>query len=115
MEKYAELAASSQFACTILGNVATWDILLLPCPFRPPDLAEQMAERGLAFMGVCALVNGEPRSKFAQELGPEMLQICSLSFLREIERWLAEATPTPETDVSEQFLWDLWSLQDPRS
>jgi hypothetical protein len=125
MEKYAELAASSQFACTILGNLETWDVLCLRVPYRPHDLHAQVARRGLRFLGVAALVDGKTRTAPAPELAqapPEMIQILSLAFAAELESWLAGDVPTltkPET-VPEQpgdsigWCERLYALQDTR-
>jgi hypothetical protein len=96
MEKYAELAASAQFACTILGNTGTWDIMVLRIPYQPKDLRDQMAGRGLRFLGVAAVVNGVVCAEFTRELElcPEMLTIASLGFHAEMDRWLAGEVPT---------------------
>jgi len=121
MEKCAELAAKSQFACIILGNAQTWDVLLLRLPYRWDDLADEMVRRGLNFLGVAALVDGAPRTALVQELCQELMTIASLSFLAELERALLRdehtqtATPEPVTvDDGLQFLDALYALPDPR-
>ena len=118
MGKYAELVARAQFACTILGNISTWDVLLLRCPYQPHDLRDQVARRGLRFFGVAAIVDGVRCSVFTEELCPELLAISSLAFAAEVESWLAGDVPTPtkpeQPDESIDWLNRLYALPDPR-
>jgi hypothetical protein len=104
MEKYAELVASAQFACTILGNISTWDVLLLRCPYQPHDLRDQVSRRGLRVLGVAALVDGTARTALAPELAgapSELIAILSLAFAAEVESWLAGDMPTLATETTE--------------
>lgn len=120
-KKYAELAAQSTFACTLLGSFATWDCIALRIPFRPDDLGEQIARRQLRFLGVAAIVDGIARTALVPEMAsapPQMIEILSLAFLEQVEIWAVGDVPTlpatPGADDSIGFCERLYALPDLR-
>lgn len=111
----ARLLLDAQFACGVLGNASTRDVLLVDLATEFPLSDEACAgaqQRGLYFCGVMALSkNGV--ADVACEPGPDTLAVMCLASLPFVKRVMERALMTAGDGAS--WLERLHSLPDTRS
>jgi hypothetical protein len=125
-DRFEQLALDAQLAVGILGNPTTSEFALIDLtgPDPLPDFRGEIALRGFCFIGVAGLVLGVPRTALAVPLDNAEEDKLSQAYIRHVtgvrDGRIHAATPSAPTraivpgDDSEQFLWRLWSLKDPR-
>jgi hypothetical protein len=112
-DKFEQIAAYARLAVVILGNPTTSEFVLIDLAEPLPDLRCE-AQRGLSFIGTVGVVQGVPLTVLAQPLDNAALDALSQAYLRHVECVLAGCRAVTPGDDSEQWLWRLWSLKDPR-
>ncbi len=116
-DKFEQIAGFARLAVGIVGNPRTAEFALvdLTGPEPVPDFRGE-AQRGFCFIGVVGMVQGVPFIALTEPLDSAALDALSQAYFRHVECVLEgrnrAATPW---DDSEQFLWRLWSLKDPRN
>jgi hypothetical protein len=116
-DKFEQISATAQVCAAVLGNTETGDFALLPLTGQPishPDLQRVMLSRHLRFCGIVGLVDGSTQTALSQPIeDAEMLALVD-TFTRLCVQVDAERAGAETRDDSEQWLWRLWSLKDPR-
>lgn len=121
MDKFETLVAEASIAAAILANADVTDIELLPVQPRsyPPEkvqeLARLWASRGLRFIGIVGMVDGQPRSMFTVPLDDLRISALSQAFLAYLGVMLKDELETRQS-VGDEVDWlrSLWSLPDTR-
>jgi hypothetical protein len=112
-DRYEQLAATAQFSAAILANPSRTDFVLVPVGGEyPPDIREQLDARGMCnFVGVVGMVEGKPETRLTEPLADEVIDRLATAF---VARVMEKIRGQEVGDDSEDFLWRLWALKDPR-
>lgn len=81
-DKFSRLLAESRFSMFILGNGATSDYTLAPARPLPEAVRRDFTKRGLTFVGILGVVDGQPRSALAVPLTDTTIARLSQEFIR---------------------------------
>jgi hypothetical protein len=115
-DKFEQIAGYARLAVGIVGNPTTSEFALvdLTGPESVPDFRGE-AQRGFCFIGVVGMVQGVPLIALTGPLDNAALDALSQAYIRHVECVLEGRNAATPGDDSEQWLWRLWSLQDPRN
>jgi hypothetical protein len=114
-DRFELIACYGRLAVAILGNPTTSEFVLIDLTEPLPDLRSE-AQRGFCFIGAVGIVQGVRRVALAEPLDNASLDALSQANIQHTECVLeGRIRATAPGGDSEQWLWRLWSLQDPRN
>jgi hypothetical protein len=115
-DKFQILATQGELAVCILANDNLTDIELLNVSLPEPDeqRAREFDLRGLKFIGMAAIVKGQPRTALEVPLDPATIARLSSAFVAYCEVLLGDKLE--ETAMGDSLAWleMLYRLQDRR-
>ncbi len=123
MDKFEQLSEAASYAVAIFGNPARGDYALYDLtkgtPYPVAGNQREIAEGAFVFCGVMGIVRGVPRTALALELDPWAYTALSQAFCERIEAAVTKvegtlALTTAPGDDSEEWLFRLYNLKDPR-
>lgn len=104
MDKFSQLLSESSFSRLILGCESTSDFLLVEDRPWSDELQRDIRQRGLCWLGVIGIVNGQPRSALAAPMNAETIERLSQEFVH---------LATASTNAVEQLVAHLLCARDP--
>jgi hypothetical protein len=113
-DKFQVLAMQADFAVCILANDTLTDLELLNVALPEPDeqTAREFDSRGLKFIGVAAIVKGQPRTALEVPLDPNLMARLSTAFIAHCEVLLGDKLEETAMGDSVAWLEMLYRLQD---
>jgi hypothetical protein len=110
MDKIEKLVAESEHPVAVLGNLESTAFELVPVDTLSESASRTLYSRGLGFLGVIGLVNGQFRTALEVELSPSTSQAIVHAFVQHMTARLS----VPKRDNGD-WLERLHSLPDPRT
>jgi len=113
-DKFQTLAMQADFAVCILANDTLTDIELLNVALPEPEeqTARGFDSRGLRFIGMTAIVKGQPRTALEAPLDPAKMARLSAAFITHCEVLLGDKLEEAAMGDSLAWLEMLYRLQD---
>lgn len=102
MDKFEQLVSGSQYAVAILGNPSLDSFELLDLAAVPANVAANLTQRNMGFLGVIAIVHGVPRLALVAPLDHETTSALSRAFAQRVDAafngvaWLTELYSLPD-------------------
>ena len=88
--KFRQIVADSVYSVAVMGNVSTGEFELVTMQPLAKDAALPANTQTMTFLGVIGIVQGRPRTAFAELLKQDMSDAIVQAFCRRIEAGICE-------------------------